>query len=515
MGKGGHGKGKGGKGGKGKSKERGRPDSRAKLETVFGNATKESVHELKADASRPLSRVGGAFEVGDGRHLLPYPCPREGIDRPLIEIPVRPEWNLELDAEALDAQESNYFQAWLSGIYKSQPMEELNYFEHNLEVWRQVWRTAFERADIVIMVLDSRIPLFHFSQAVFKHITEKLEKDVVLVLNKADMVPPACIELWSDYFRQYCPGIRIVQFHVPKSGSGRVKQLPCVQELLEALKQCSVLRGGKRLPAAPFFEEGERKPEEGERKPEEFITVALQGDPNMGKSSVINAIFGRKVVSSSLTPGHTKHFQTLFLTGGVCFCDSPGIVCPKLGIPKPLQVLFGSFRIAQVREPYHIVRFLAERCQPALPSLLKIAAFRDRDAEKSEPWSPIGICEAYAMKRGFRKKGGRSDPYRAANLLLRNALNGFEGLSLCFAPPGATSSSVRAAATAMRPDWLVARSASDDEGQASQEEDEDEDEDEEDEEEPSEEGKGEEDVPVPKVRNAFAALDTESESEDN
>ncbi|EKX39998.1 hypothetical protein GUITHDRAFT_61514, partial [Guillardia theta CCMP2712] len=83
--------------------------------------------------------------------------------------------------------------------------------------------------------------------------------------------------------------------------------------------------------------------------------------PNMGKSSVINSIFGKKVVSSSSTPGHTKHFQTLFLTKRVCFCDSPGVVCPKLKIPRTLQVIFGSYRIAQVREPYSIIRFIAEK----------------------------------------------------------------------------------------------------------------------------------------------------------
>jgi hypothetical protein len=46
---------------------------------------------------------------------------------------------------------------------------------------------------------------------------------------------------------------------------------------------------------------------------------------------------GRTVVSTSRTPGHTKHFQTIHLTHNVRLCDSPGLVFPSL-LPKPLQV---------------------------------------------------------------------------------------------------------------------------------------------------------------------------------
>ena len=40
------------------------------------------------------------------------------------------------------------------------------------------------------------------------------------------------------------------------------------------------------------------------------LTIGCCGNPNVGKSSVMNALIGKKVVSVSKTPGHTKHFQT-------------------------------------------------------------------------------------------------------------------------------------------------------------------------------------------------------------
>ena len=70
-----------------------------------------------------------------------------------------------------------------------------------------------------------------------------------------------------------------------------------------------------------------------------YITIGCCGFPNVGKSSLLNSLFGKKVVSVSKTPGHTKHLQTLYLTNTVRLCDCPGLVFPSL-VTKPLQVFY-------------------------------------------------------------------------------------------------------------------------------------------------------------------------------
>lgn len=65
--------------------------------------------------------------------------------------------------------------------------------------------------------------------------------------------------------------------------------------------------------------------------------------------------------SVSRTPGHTKYKQTIFLNDNIVLCDSPGIVFPAVDVPKQLQILCGIFPIAQVREPYSAIEYLAER----------------------------------------------------------------------------------------------------------------------------------------------------------
>lgn len=139
-----------------------------------------------------------------------------------------------------------------------------------------------------------------------------------------------------------------------------------------------------------------------------------------------------------------------------------------------LQVLYGSSPIASCRQPYAVVRYLAEASWPRVHTLLRLqqpdtmqqeeqkqqaqepgagiskssnsssstasaaagsAAVLDGGTDSSG-WSPYSLCEALAAKRHFiSPRSGRLDTYRAANWLLRAALAGQHDLGLAFLPP--------------------------------------------------------------------------------
>lgn len=157
----------------------------------------------------------------------------------------------------------------------------------------------------------------------------------------------------------------------------------------------------------------------------DLFTVGFIGQPNVGKSSLINSIFGRKVVSASKTPGHTKHFQTLHLSRSIRVCDSPGLIFPSF-VERSLQIVTGLYNIAQVSDPYGPLLYLARRID--LPRALNLSLSEGTA-------SVFGICEDYATKCGFlTSKTGRPDVYRAANLILRLVIDG--KILIKWHPPG-------------------------------------------------------------------------------
>uniref|UniRef100_A0A8C4QGK9 Guanine nucleotide-binding protein-like 1 n=1 Tax=Eptatretus burgeri TaxID=7764 RepID=A0A8C4QGK9_EPTBU len=162
------------------------------------------------------------------------------------------------------------------------------------------------------------------------------------------------------------------------------------------------------------------------------LTLGCIGFPNVGKSSIINGLVGKKVVSISRTPGHTKYFQTYFLTPTLKLCDCPGLIFPSL-MGKPEQIIAGIYPIAQLQEPYTVVGYLAERV-----SVQTLLHLKHPDNEAADPsWTAWDICEAWAEKRGYKTaRAARNDVHRAANSLLRLALDG--RLCVYTLPPGYT-----------------------------------------------------------------------------
>eukprot|EP00936_MAST-01D_sp_MAST-1D-sp1_P001032 g1032.t1 len=132
------------------------------------------------------------------------------------------------------------------------------------------------------------------------------------------------------------------------------------------------------------------------------LVVGLIGQPNAGKTSVMNRLVGSKVASESRSAGHTKYFQTMPLPGfcvvgtqsaeapprRVFACDCPGLVfaAPANGpgaLPRPLQELFGMFPAAQVREPFSAIRVLAQGV--SLPLMYKLVPPADDEQGDAVP----------------------------------------------------------------------------------------------------------------------------------
>eukprot|EP01127_Copromyxa_protea_P007874 TRINITY_DN1789_c0_g1_i2.p1 TRINITY_DN1789_c0_g1~~TRINITY_DN1789_c0_g1_i2.p1 ORF type:complete len:524 (-),score=120.21 TRINITY_DN1789_c0_g1_i2:512-2083(-) len=378
----------------------------------------------------------------------PLELPLERFPKAL-PIPTRPKWDKSMDKKQFLKNEEMTFKEYLEDLYKEHGTDELNYFEHNLEVWRQLWRCV-EVSDIVLMMADIRFPMFHFPSSVYETVRQMYpDKPMMLALTKVDLVPQSCVDAWTNYFHTHyplltlCPiasyqtirnkdwyqnrkqkkteqsynpkGIadllRVAQsFGVKREGEmvwflneedkGTVEIKPYLSEFNNTSNVASdtpKVTTPKPKPeevkdseptsqtekstetTAPkakgeygnefmqdYFSassEEEEEPEETENemgiplppKPKKesknakkYVTIGLIGQPNVGKSTLINALKGSKVVSESSTPGHTKWRQTIFLNPNLLICDCPGLVFPFVGLPKELQVILGLYPLASV-----------------------------------------------------------------------------------------------------------------------------------------------------------------------
>ncbi|KAF9225464.1 P-loop containing nucleoside triphosphate hydrolase protein [Gyrodon lividus] len=171
------------------------------------------------------------------------------------------------------------------------------------------------------------------------------------------------------------------------------------------------------------------------------LFIFIVGQPNVGKSSLLNAVFGTTRVRASRTPGKTKHFQTLFWTSDVRLVDCPGLVMPSF-VPMDVQVLSGVLPISRISAIPFCVHQLA-RLLPlerilglTHPSLSTSTAFAmsapnadkrtwrpgqhvltQTKVQSNEPkWTANDIMIAYAEKKGWvTAKAGRPDIHRAGN----------------------------------------------------------------------------------------------------
>ena len=160
-----------------------------------------------------------------------------------------------------------------------------------------------------------------------------------------------------------------------------------------------------------------------------FAAIGVVGEPNVGKSALINRILGRSAAGVSNTPGKTKRLQTLFLAPQVALLDCPGLIFPKVGVPRALGVLCGNLAVSQCREPYSAIRLVCD-----LYTLSAVVRAHGM-ALPSAPISPFELMELFAEKWRFHiARSGRPDAARAANLFLRMILSGHP-IALVVRPP--------------------------------------------------------------------------------
>jgi len=240
------------------------------------------------------------------------------------------------------------------------------------KAWKVV-REVIDEAGIIVEVVDARDPIGTRNRKLERLIQEK-GKPLLIVMNKADLVPKE----WAEEYK-------------------RKSEIPMVFISARERKGTGILRRELKNLAKHLSDEKEK------------VKVALIGYPNVGKSTIINTLKGKRAVGTAPIPGYTRGKHLIRLSKKIWLLDSPGVV--------PIDdfdelVIKGGFPADKIEEPV----------KPALKLISRILETR-REAitEKFgiEAKSEEEILKKIGERRGLIKAGGEVNLEETARWLLR------------------------------------------------------------------------------------------------
>jgi nuclear GTP-binding protein len=258
-------------------------------------------------------------------------------------------------------------------------------------------KKVVDTADVLLQVLDARDPIGSRIHPTMEDvILSKADKRMVLVLNKIDLVPKEVVSSWLTHLRRSRPTVAI------KAGNDHGSNN---KEASDDVANSTVPVGMDGL--LQLLKNYARTGGTG-GKSKTTIVVGIIGYPNVGKSSIINALKRSRAVGVSPRPGFTTSMQEVVLDRNVRLLDSPGVVFDDQ------STLLGNCVDAEsVDDPIAPVDALLKRCNPqSLMMTYNIQAFPKGDT--------MTFLSMVARSYGRVLKGGIPDKIGAARAVLKD-----------------------------------------------------------------------------------------------
>ena len=241
--------------------------------------------------------------------------------------------------------------------------------------------------DAVCEIIDARIPLSSRNPDIDELTAGKRR---IVVLNRVDQADPDMTKKWAAYFRSL--GYAVIEVDA-KSGAGVKQFAPAVRALLK-----------DKLDAY------EAKGQVGR-----VLRVMVLGIPNVGKSTFINKVSGRKTAKAEDRPGVTRGKQWVPVDRTLELLDTPGILWPKFEDPEVgIRLAFtGAIKddVVDIEElAMRLMDYLGRNYPRAIFERYKVTA-EDGD----DGWA---LLQKAARRRGFLISGGEVDTERMSRILL-------------------------------------------------------------------------------------------------
>lgn len=225
--------------------------------------------------------------------------------------------------------------------------------DRSAKAYYKEFKKVVEAADVVLEVLDARDPAGSRVPQLESAINSHPGKKLVLVLNKADLVPRANLEGWLKHLRHEHPAIAFkssTQNQTSHLAQTTTKIFKSSQDLLES-SRC--------LGADVLLQLLKNYCRNKDIKT--AISVGVVGLPNVGKSSLINSLKRSKSCGVGATPGFTKSMQEVQLDSKIKLLDCPGIVLPGGDTSDAAAALRNAVKIENLDDPITPVDAILQR----------------------------------------------------------------------------------------------------------------------------------------------------------
>ncbi|NLD88632.1 MAG: ribosome biogenesis GTPase YlqF [Clostridiales bacterium] len=260
----------------------------------------------------------------------------------------------------------------------------INWYPGHMTKTRRMMEDSLKLVDAVCEVVDARIPESSRNPDI-----ETLVKSMprMIVLNRCDQADSNATARWKKHYASR--GYIVIETD-SKTGAGTKAFNGAVRELLKDKIARSEAKGQNRT-----------------------LRLMIVGIPNVGKSSLINRLSGRRSAKAEDRPGVTRGKQWISLRGSIELLDTPGILWPKIEDREvALALAFTGAIKNDVMDIQELAFELVKRLTACAPESLENRYNIELSGDAYEDLKAIG------RKRGFLISGGEVDTDRASKILL-------------------------------------------------------------------------------------------------
>ncbi len=280
---------------------------------------------------------------------------------------------------------------------------KINWYPGHMKKTKELLIKNLKLIDIVYEVVDARIPYSSKNPDIDTIIHDKPQ---ITILNKFDLSSNNGNKIWNDYYKNNDKSFVFVNAQ-KKQGTEKILQISnnVIREKRKTLNK----KGIKN----------------------KAIRAIIVGIPNVGKSTIINALTKTKSAKTGNKPGVTKGKQWIKLRKNIQLLDTPGILWPNLNDKKVgMNLAFTGAIKEDVFDNELLALKLIDKLISLAPKLLE-ARYKIKIKGKES----IEVMNDIAKKRGCIVKGGEVDYSRVSSIILNEFRNGKIGRVTLEFPP--------------------------------------------------------------------------------